>query len=168
MMKWVFSFLTAVLLSTASQAQLVITATTDTTLYGFEQPIGIYITAHNAGSQPVNLQWLTACQSEYWIDQYYSQTSIGCAQILTSLTLAPDSSHTWSRVHQSNQYQVTPGYHTVIGGVIDYGQSQQISIQGRHQPVLRGKRRLLWIFIWRKIMQIPSTLTLQLNIKFLK
>ncbi|MFQ6617437.1 MAG: T9SS type A sorting domain-containing protein [Fidelibacterota bacterium] len=108
--------------------QIEITVSTDTSKYHIGDSIGIYITAYNSTVDSVTLHFATSCQSEYYIDGFYSGSYHGCYQAFTKVTIEPESSYTWYWKHSPENYQPGIGTHSIVGEVINYGFSDTIFI----------------------------------------
>ena len=109
-------------------AQIEITVSTDKTEYQVEEPIIINITAHNPTIDTLTLYFTSSCQSEYYIDDFYSASYHGCYAVLTQVTILPDSLYTWIWNHTPDYYRLEEGTHSITGEVIGYGLSDTITI----------------------------------------
>jgi hypothetical protein len=74
------------------------------------------------------LHFWTTCQSEYFIDDFYSGSHHGCYFMETGVTIPADSSHTWTWAHTADFYLVPEGPHSIIGEVIGYGLSEAVIV----------------------------------------
>lgn len=99
-----------------------VSVTTDKSTYAQDENIVIKITAKNTTAESKTLHWNTGCQTSYMIDRVYnSEATMLCTKALTSRTLAAGESYTWTMNHNTADHVLTPGSHTITGGVIGYG-----------------------------------------------
>ena len=127
-MKYIILILLFVIYASVSFGQIVVTVDTDKDEYELGELVEIYITAHNTTSDSITLYFGSSCQSEYYIDYFYSGSYHGCYAVITQVTIMPDSSFTWTWVHTDEYYQLGEGVHSIVGEVIDYGISDTILI----------------------------------------
>lgn len=133
------------LFTSVSFGQVDITVETDKSEYLLNEPVEIYITAHNLTNDSLTLQFPTSCQSEYYIDDFYSASYHGCYLALTQVTIAPNGVKTWNWTHSLDRFLLVGGIHTVVGEVLGYGLSDtvNISILSRafsYFPLVTGSR----------------------------
>ncbi len=106
--------------------QISISVETDKQEYLSGEDVEIFVRAQNITSDTVKLEFQTGCQSSYSVGSFIPNPF--CSQVLTSRTILPDSSYTWSHTHRSSEYLIVDGTHNIIGEVIGYGTSLPISI----------------------------------------
>lgn len=127
-MKYIILILLFGIYTSVSFGQIVVMVDTDKDEYELGEFVEIYITAHNTTSDSITLYFVSSCQSEYYIDDFYSGSYHGCYAVITQVTIMPDSSFTWTWVHTDEYYQLGEGLHSVVGEVIDYEISDTIFI----------------------------------------
>lgn len=119
-MKYFLFFLALICCTNELVAQLSFGISTDKTVYSFNDPIIITITARNFGSTPDTLGFPTSCQAGYYIDtldiMYHDSISIICVQVFTERIILPSDSITWGGwLYNFTGSKVGSGRHAVVG-----------------------------------------------------
>ena len=116
-----FSIFSSFLFFTAqSRAYVTTSVKTDSLVYSSAQGIDIYFTIKNHGPDTLQFNWPTSCQAIYYIDG--QKAELECLQVLTELTLYPDSSFSWEFKHTEAIFPIWPGTHILKAEMIDYEQ----------------------------------------------
>jgi hypothetical protein len=116
------------LLLGVSLGQIDVTVTTPQSVYLFGETIPIEVTATNPSADTVTLNFPSTCQAEYIIGSYYSGNHHGCYQVLTQVTLPPNSSFTWNLQNTPSDTLLPVGTYNLVGEVIGVGFSDTIQI----------------------------------------
>jgi len=126
-MKLIYSFLLSLILSSFLFGQIKIEVSTDKQTYQYDDSIHVNVTATNIGAQDTTLNWGSSCQASYQIiNKYDLMSNINCIAVLTSLSLEPMQSHSWSFKYNGPKLQ--DGYYRIVGEVLGYGISDTIEI----------------------------------------
>jgi len=127
-MKIFYIILMFLLINPSLFSQIKIDVSTDKQTYQYRDSVYINVTVTNMGEQTIDLQWGSSCQASYLvIDEYNWINDHACLAILTSLTLEPMQSHTWSFTYHDKVLQV--GRHKIVGEILGYGKSDTIEIE---------------------------------------
>ncbi|HVO76317.1 MAG TPA: carboxypeptidase regulatory-like domain-containing protein [Ignavibacteriaceae bacterium] len=114
------------LASSILYGQIKVDVSTDKTEYLFRDSIKISVTARNTSEQSIDLNWNTSCQAGYEIINWFKLTvDTSCTDGLTSLTLEPNQSYTWSFTYPG---YLTAGSYQILGEVYGYGISDTAEI----------------------------------------
>jgi len=103
------------------QSQVTVSVATDKAEYQVGEPVEIFITAQNITEDTLRLDFSSSCQTEYFIDDYYSVLNAewGCLLSETWVIIPPGSTFTWHKQHLTTNYPLTEGIHTIIGQILD-------------------------------------------------
>ncbi len=135
-----------ILPSGANADDIQLTVATDKYTYLVGEDITISVTAYNPGGESVTLTFPTSLQASYIMDGAYDwiEGGHGSLMVITEVTLAPESSHTWERKHDweytigptTYGYDLSVGTHSVIGVLDAYdGLPPHISYSHASDPV---------------------------------
>ena len=123
-MKYLLFFLTLISYANELVAQSSFSISTDKSVYSYNDPIIISITARNFGSAPDTLIFTTSCQAGYYIDtlnyMHHDSISITCEDAFTERIIPPNDSTNWGVSYWLYNFtgaMVGSGYHAVIGWV---------------------------------------------------
>lgn len=116
------------LLLGVSLGQIDVTVGTPQSVYLPGETIPIDVTATNLSTDTVTLNFSNTCQAEYVLGDYYSGTHHGCYQMLTYVTIPPNSSLTWALQHAPSDTLLPTGIYDLVGEVLGYGFSDTIQI----------------------------------------
>jgi len=115
------------ILSSFLFGQLKIEVSTDKQTYQYDDSIQVNVTATNIGAQDTALNWGSSCRASYQIiNKYNLMSNINCLAVLTSLTLEPMQSHSWSFKYNGPKLQA--GSYRIVGEVLGNGKSDTIEI----------------------------------------
>ena len=111
---------------------------TDKTTYLLGEPVTVFVTAYNPHPGPVVLIFGSTCQASYLMDGVFDWTEgKGFADVMTQVTIQPQFSITWDLTHGSHEsarYPLSIGTHSVVGEVINYGQSAPVEFDIIPEP----------------------------------
>jgi len=91
---------------------------TDKVQYQSGESIHIYFKIINRGPDTLCFSWPSSCQAVYSIDG--RKPALECFQVLTGLTLYPDSSHVWEFEHTETVFPPGNGAHILKAEIVDY------------------------------------------------
>jgi len=115
-----------------------ISVATDKSTYQLDETVIVSVTAYNPNSQPVTLQFPSALQATYLMDNTFNWTQ-GKGFDLTPVerTINQYSSYTWNLNHgiyETTFYPLNIGTHTVVGEVVGYGVSSPVQFEVVPEP----------------------------------
>ena len=142
MKKTIISVLALVLvlrLGGIGKADLVdISVATDKTIYLLGEDIVVSVMAYNPNQEPITLGFTTSMQSSYLMDNTYDwKTHHGSYPVVSTIEIPAYDTYTWNLTHGVEEMQTyTPpvGMHTIVGEVINYGQSLPIEFEVIPEP----------------------------------
>ncbi len=110
-----------------------ITVATDKKVYNVSDTIYISVWAHNSKSVADTLRFSSSCQPSYYFGSFDFMTGLGCAAVLTQRVVPPYDSVSWTltyprRFLSSNDPFPTPGTHSVVGIVLEHGNSDTVFV----------------------------------------
>jgi hypothetical protein len=113
-------------------AQIEVGVWADRPSYEYGDTIAITVTAYNSTVDTVFLQFPSACQANYIIDDFNFYNHIFCLAIGTYRKIPPLGSISWDYLEyplkSSGWPALSPGPHTVIGEVLGYARSDTLLI----------------------------------------
>jgi len=113
-------------------AQIEVGVWTDRPSYEYGDTIAITVTAYNSTVDTVFLQFPSACQANYIIDDFNFYNHIFCLAIGTYRKIPPLGSISWDYLEYpligSGWPALTPGSHKVMGEVLGYAKSDTLLI----------------------------------------
>jgi hypothetical protein len=112
-------------------AQIRVGVWTDRPVYQFGDTVRITVTALNASSDTAHLSFHTATQANYLFDDYDFYAHNGGWDILTSATIPPSGSVSWTELrypYGQDQSPLSVGTHTLVGEVLGYGKSDTMAV----------------------------------------
>ena len=107
---------------------LLISVATDKAEYVPGELLMIDVTAHNPNDYEAHLGFSSGHQAHYTMDDVYAWPLWGIA-MFTNVSIPAQSSHTWSYRHYWSQYDLSIGTHSVVGTVVNVGNSQPSSFE---------------------------------------
>ncbi|MFA4838708.1 MAG: T9SS type A sorting domain-containing protein [Candidatus Neomarinimicrobiota bacterium] len=114
-----------------SYAQIQVSVWTDKSAYTQEDTISITVTAYNPTIDTVWLEFSSACQGNYLIDDLNWIQNVVCATVLTFRKIDPLSGFNW-QFRYPDPHRTFPtlsaGSHRVVGEVLGYMRSEAVTI----------------------------------------
>ncbi len=131
-MKMALAFATTLSAYCLTHAQIQVGVWTDKPSYVYGDTIAITVTAYNPGADTVILNFTSACQVSYTIDQLNLKDSLLCATVTTSATVSPFSTRQWDLLRypwaNAGWPKLATGSHAITGEVLGYGRSDTLII----------------------------------------
>jgi hypothetical protein len=131
-MKIVHVVLFFALACTQAQSQIQVGVWTDKPFYIYGDTVAVTITAYNPGSDTVILDFPSACQVSYTIDDFNFINHVGCATVLTARTISPFGTVQWDYLrypsHGSGWPVLAQGSHSITGEVLGYATSDTLVV----------------------------------------
>jgi intracellular proteinase inhibitor BsuPI len=142
MKKIIISISTLVLVlcfSGIGKADLVdISVATDKSKYVLGEYVTVYISAYNPNTETVSLGFPSALQATYIMDDIFDWSNDKVyTPVPTGLSIDPGASHIWTLYHGNSEmdsYPLNIGTHTIVGEVINYGQSTPVEFEVVPEP----------------------------------
>ena len=116
-------FLSVVMLTSVATAQIDVSVSTRKATYVLGEPVRVFVTATNNGSEGVTLEFVTSNQASYVMDDAYAPTLLA-AQVLTERHIPAGESYTWTLDHDLAAYPLDYGTHRVVGKVVGEASSR--------------------------------------------
>lgn len=115
-----------------------ISVATDKTTYELGEYITVYISAYNPNPEPVTLGFPSALQATYIMDDIFDWSEDKVfSDLPTGFSIDPGESHIWTHNHgnsEMNLYFPNIGTHSIVGKVINYGQSMPVEFEVIPEP----------------------------------
>ena len=116
-----------------------ISVATDKSTYLLGEYVTVYVSAYNPNVEPVTLGFPSSLQATYIMDGTYDWSMAKLfAQVVTGVSVNPDESHTWTLIHEAldmNLYPLDIGVHSVVGEVVNYGQTTPAEFEVIPEPI---------------------------------
>jgi hypothetical protein len=121
----------------SSDTPISIRLLTNKEIYAPGEPVEIELQASNNANGEITLNFPDGHQQDYCIDGvYFWSKDKSFTESLSSVDIPAGGTHSWTFVHTSEDYYLTPGTHVIVGTVVGYGQSKPVPI------VVGGEQKL--------------------------
>jgi hypothetical protein len=108
------------------RADIIVSMSTDRSVYRLGEALDVNVTATNTADQDVVLNFRDGRQGHYTLDDVYHFPQ-GWTLALTSRPIPANSSYTWSFRHNWLSYDLNVGTHRAAGGVAGYGDAGPVN-----------------------------------------
>ena len=123
--------LTVSILSLSAHASLVVSVTTDKSIYQLGETVEVYVSLYNPTSESLPLTYGSNLEATYLIDNsYYWHHSISHLPVILHGTIQSEQTLTWQLNHNDfhqTQYPLNIGFHSVQGASLAGEMSGQLS-----------------------------------------
>lgn len=100
---------------------VVVTVTTDKKIYTPSEPVEVTIKVENFTTKPQTYTTNTSCTSFYIIGPFNSMINAVCTLAITTFTIPPGGSKTYTHIHTPAIYKLPIGRHVVTGIPVGVG-----------------------------------------------
>jgi hypothetical protein len=118
--------LAAVVGASNLRADIIVSMSTDKSVYRPGEALSVNVTATNTSDQDALLRFVDGRQGHYTLDDAYHFPE-GWTLALTSRAIPANSSYTWSLRHNWLAYNLNVGTHRAAGGVAGYGDAGPVN-----------------------------------------
>ena len=119
--------------------QIEVSVATDKLVYDLGESVWVSVTAHNPSAEAVTLVFGTSQQATYLMDGVFDWgEGKQFLQWITYVVIDPCDSYVWNLQHGTDEmetYALALGTHTVIGEVLDYGESLPVGFEVVPEPL---------------------------------
>lgn len=109
--------------------EIEVIVSTDKSVYVEGEDVKIFVIVRNISGKKITIPLSSGCVADYMIDDQYRWSDGKYFPLdVIDIPLIQDGTYTWTFVHKSKDYRLSPGKHKIIGGLFGAEDSCMIEV----------------------------------------